>query len=112
MIRRIVEACGPKVNLRWIDREASLELRDELRILGAMRVPVVLFLTEDWFEVGRFGDRMLVIYQRKLAKDQGTDWKPPPEGETATEQAEWVDIFERMLLMTRLAPFYRRKYGD
>ena len=58
MVKMIAEAVGPGAKMRLIDRDESEELKDELRILGAMRVPVVVFLTEDFHEIGRVGDRM------------------------------------------------------
>jgi thiol-disulfide isomerase/thioredoxin len=117
MISRIAEAVGEEARLRVIDRDANPELRDEVRILGAMRVPVVVFLSEDFFEVGRFGDRMLAKYRAKAAAEVGpacpVPYATPQEGELlAAEQAEWVDIFERMLLMLRLAPPLRERHRD
>ncbi len=116
MLRRIAEACGPEVELRFIDRDALPELRDELRILGAMRVPVAVFLSEDFFEIGRFGDRMLTVYRAKALREVGPACNAgilaPPADELAAEMGEWVDIFERMLLMLRLSPMLRARYGD
>ena len=116
MLQRIAEACGPDVELRLIDRDASAELTDELRILGAMRVPMAVFLSEDWFEVGRFGDRLLTIYRAKAARELGpacdSGIAAPPADQLAAEQEEWVGIFERMLLMLRLSPMLRERYGD
>jgi hypothetical protein len=116
MLQRIAEACGPEVELRLIDRNASAELTDELRILGAMRVPMVVFLSEDWFEVGRFGDRLLTAYRAKAAREFGpacdSGIVAPPADQLAAEQEEWVGIFERMLLMLRLSPMLRERYGD
>lgn len=116
MIRQIVRACDEGVRLRVIDRDQNPELRDEVRILGAARVPVVVFLSEDFHEVGRFGDRMLSTYRRKAETEIGAACavptaKLPPE-ELAAERDEWVDIFERMLLMVRLAPPLRERHGD
>jgi hypothetical protein len=115
IVKQIVDACGDKVQMRVMDRDANLELRDELRILGALRVPVVLFLTEDFFEVGRFGDRTLSTY-RKMAASVRPPNNPPvqpaPKDEWATEISEWLDVFERMLLMTRLSPLLRDRHGD
>jgi len=48
MLRDIADACGGDVTLRLIDREASPELKAELRIVGATRVPMLIFLSEDW----------------------------------------------------------------
>ena len=116
MLHMIASACGENIHLRVIDRDASQELKDELRILGAMRVPVIVFLTEDFFEVGRFGDRLLATYRAKAQKELGatceTGLVPPPPDQLAAELAEWVDIVERMLLMARLSPPLRQRHGD
>lgn len=116
MLERIVSACGPQVELRLIERDADPELRDEMRILGAARVPAAVFLSEDYFEIGRFGDRLLTVYRKKVAREIGpacaTGIVAPPSEELAAELAEWVDIFERMLLMLRLAPMLRERHGD
>jgi hypothetical protein len=116
MIRRIVEACNGNATLRLIDRDVSEALSDELRILGALRVPAVVFLTEDFFEVGRFGDRLLTVYRVKAERELGaacdTGLVAPPAEQLAAEQTEWLDIFERMLLMARLSPPLRERYGD
>jgi hypothetical protein len=74
-----------------------------------MRVPVVVFLTEDFFEVGRFGDQMLSTYRQMAAKALGRDVL---QDDATSEFSEWLDIFERMLIMTRLSPFLRRRHGD
>ncbi len=114
MLKTIADAAG--ATLKGIDRDANIDLRDEVRVLGAMRVPVVVFLTEDFHEVGRFGDRLLTVYRRKMENEIGAACAVPyantPEDQLAAEQGEWVDIFERMLIMTRLCPPLRQKYGD
>jgi hypothetical protein len=114
MFRQIVEACGDKVNLRFIDREASDELKEELRIVGATRVPILVFLSEDFWEVGRFGERMLTVYRAKAAREIGRDYRGGILSPRSLfdEQNEWVDIFERMLIMLRLSPPLRRRHGD
>ena len=114
MLKKIVDAAGPEVNLRLIDREASKELQEELRILGALRVPIIVFLTEDYWEVGRFGDRLLTVYRAMAAREVG---RGNPQGVLSpkaleAEVAEWADIFERVLTMVRLSPPLRERYGD
>ncbi|MBD3205007.1 hypothetical protein GF319_01535 [Candidatus Bathyarchaeota archaeon] len=114
MLKKIKDAIGLDANLRVIDRESSEELQDELRILGALRVPVVVFLSEDFWEVGRFGDRMLTVYRAKAARQLGREFDAgilTPRALT-NEMAEWVYIVERMLIMLRLSPPLRRKYND
>ena len=99
-----------------IDREASKALQDELRICGGARVPVVVFLTEDFFEVGRFGDRLLAAYRAKAAREASgacaTGLVAPPAEELAAELGDWIDVFERMLLMVRLSAHLRARHGD
>jgi len=116
MVQRIARACGDQVQVRFIDREESPPLQEELRMLGALRVPVVVFLSEDFFEIGRFGDRMLSVYRAKARREVGpacaTGVVAPPADELAVEIGEWIDIFERMLLMLRLSPMLRERYGD
>ena len=114
MLKKLADAAGEKVHLRVIDREASEELQDELRILGALRVPMVVFLTEDFWEVGRFGDRLLTVYRAKASKEIS---RGQPQGVLSpraleAEMAEWVDVLERMLSMVRLSPPLRKRHGD
>ena len=104
------------VDLRFAERIDDSELADELRILGALRVPVTVCLTEDFFEVGRTGDRMLVTYRRKAQRELGAACDvglvPPPEAEVATEVEQWLDHLERMQWMLRLSPMLRARHGD
>ena len=115
IVARLAETAGPSVDLRFVDRDAIPELRDELRVLGAMRVPVVVFLTEDFHEIGRFGDRPLTVYREKAATELGAACPLPGSadgGVLAAETDEWLDVFERMILMARLAPPLRARHGD
>lgn len=113
IIAQLAEAAGPEVALRVIDRDLDPAVRDEVRILGAMRVPVAVFLTSHFLEVGRFGDRMLSTYRRKAATELGAVCPLPsaatPADQLVVERGEWLDIFERMLLMVRLSPITRER---
>ena len=115
IVARVAGAAGASVDLRFVDRDAIPELRDELRVLGAMRVPMVVFLTEDFHEIGRHGDRPLTVYREKAATELGAACPLPGSadgGLLAAETAEWLDVFERMILMARLAPPLRARHGD
>ena len=114
MLKKIADACGDKVSVRFIERDASEELQDELRILGALRVPVAVFLSEDFWEVGRFGERTLSVYRSKAAREigRGADAGILAPNARERELADWVDIFERALIMLRLSPPLRRRHGD
>lgn len=104
------------VDLRFAERVDASELADELRILGALRVPVTVCLSEDFFEVGRTGDRMLVTYRRKAQRELGAACDvglvPPPAAEVAAEVEQWLDHLERMQWMLRLSPPLRARHGD
>lgn len=115
IVARLAEVAGPSVDLRLVDRDAIPELRDELRVLGAMRVPMVIFLTEDFHEIGRYGDRPLTVYRDKAVTELGAACPLPGSadgGALAAETDEWLDVFERMILMARLAPPLRARHGD
>ena len=115
ILRRIAQA-NPKIDLRFAERIDDSRLADELRMNGALKVPVVVFLSEDFYEVARFGDRTLSAYRRIARATVGpacdTGLKAPSDTDLATEIQEWVDIFERAHLMLRLAPQLRERYGD
>jgi len=115
MLAAIERAC-PLIAMRYLDSRSHPELHDMLRINGARKVPVVVVLSEDFFELARFGDRHLSVYRRKAATECGpacdTGLIPPPEDALAAELAEWCDFFERLQLMLRLAPMLRQRYGD
>lgn len=116
MLKHIADAAGGDIDLRIIDRDELPDLREELRIVGAERVPMVVFLSEDFWELARVGDRSLTAYRTKAEKEVGAACAlgivAPPPDQLAAEQAEWVDHFERALLMVRLSPPLRQRHGD
>jgi thiol-disulfide isomerase/thioredoxin len=114
LLKKIVEIIGEKAQLRVIERDKSKEMQDELRILGALRVPIIIFLTEDFWEVQRFGERTLSIYHSKLAREvgRGEDSGILTPKARFQELNEWIDIFERVLIMLRLSPPLRKRYND
>ena len=116
VIQQVVEQCDDEVRLRVIDRDLNEDLRDEVRILGALRVPVLVALTEDYFEVGRFGDRTLSTYRQKAIDEVGASC-PLPTGnadrrELREIQSQWLDVIERWILMARLSPQLRGRHED
>jgi len=105
-----------QIDLRFLDRDALPALRDLLAINGGQRIPVVVFLSEDWFEVARYGERTVSIYRRIAADQLGpacpTGLVPPSEAAIATITAEWLAEFERAQLILRLSPRLRLLHGD
>jgi thiol-disulfide isomerase/thioredoxin len=113
-LKGIVEVIGEKAELRIIDRDASNELRDELKIMGAPRIPRVVILSEDWFEVDRLGDRSLSVYRSRMAREigRGKDHGVLSPAARQTELVEWVDAVERTLIILRTTPSLRKRYND
>ncbi len=113
ILRRIEEA-APALRLRILDRDAHPELRDQLRLCGAAKVPVAVYLTEDFFELSRYGDRSLATY-RAMARTQlgpACPIAPASGDELRSGIADWVDEFERVQLMMRLSPYLRERHDD
>jgi hypothetical protein len=107
---------SPRLDVRFMDRDARLELRELLAINGGYRVPVVVFLSEDWYEVSRYGERTLSIYRRLVAEQVGpacpTGVGPPEQESVAKITTEWLAEFERAQLILRLSPRLRSKHDD
>ena len=102
--------------VRYLDRDALPEVRDALAMNGGHRVPMVVFLSEDFQEVARYGDRTLSTY-RRLARDQlgsacPTGLVPPEDHALDTVVLEWLDQFERAELVLRLSPRLRSLHND
>ena len=106
----------PMINLRFLDRDAIPELRDNLIINNGNRVPVVLFLAEDFALCGWYGDRSLTRYralaQRQLGPACSTGLFVPDDDELKQTLQDWLDEVERIQLMLRLSTRLRQKYGD
>jgi len=107
---------SPRVDLRFLERDLNPAIRDELAINGGHRLPVVVFLSEDWYEVARRGDRTLSIYRRMAADELGsacpTGFVPPEDQVIRTITQEWIDEFERVQLLLRLSTRLRQRHAD
>lgn len=104
------------IDLRFFDRDARDDVRSELGINGGHRVPVVVWLSEDFQEVSRFGDRTLSRYRELGAQAIGpscpTGIVPPAQEPLAAVVQEWLDLFERVHWILRLSPRLRTKHSD
>jgi thiol-disulfide isomerase/thioredoxin len=109
-------ASNGAIDVRFLERDARPEVRDALAINGGQRVPVVVFLSEDFLEVARYGERTLATYRRKAAEQLGpscpTGLVPPDDELMAAVAQEWLDEFERVQLLLRLSARLRQKHGD
>ena len=104
------------IRIRYFDRDDHSDLASALSICGGSRVPSVLFLSEDGYLCGRYGDRTLAKY-RRIAGDQlgaacPTGLVPPERTLLQSVVQEWLDEFERIQLMLRTSSRIRQLHGD
>ncbi len=110
-------AAAPVIEMRYFDRDDHADVQKELQINGGNRVPVVVFFSEDGFEVARFGERTLSKYRQLMAQFGGAAC---PTGILTTAETglmgqvtqDWLDEFERVQWLLRLSPRLRQKHGD
>ena len=106
----------PLIKLRFIDRDANDELKNELQICGAPRVPQVVFLSEDDQQLGRYGDRTVSYYRDLGEKVSGAVCSTGVVGDHdplfEAVVADWLAEVERAHLILRTSPRLREKHGD
>jgi hypothetical protein len=116
LVQRAAEANAARIDLRLLDRDQHRDLTEQVRLNGGDRVPVVLFLAEDYELCGVYGDRTLHRYRALGAQQLGpscpTGLTPPPTDELAATLQDWIDEIERIQLMLRLSARLRQKYND
>jgi thiol-disulfide isomerase/thioredoxin len=111
-----------KIDLRFVDRDdCPPELRDSLKVCGGNRVPVALFLSEEYQPTGMYGDRTLSKYRamaQSLTGDACSTGLTMPAAPGTMDQlttavlAEWLAEFERNQLILRTSPRLRQKHAD
>ena len=116
MLDHIARANPDHIELRIVDRDEHAELARRVMLAGGLRVPVVLFLNEDFDLVSLFGDRTLSRYRalaaRQLRASCPLPGAPVPPDEVAATLQDWVNEFERVALMLRLSTKLRQRHGD
>ncbi len=115
LLERIANA-NECIDLRWIDRDTDPEFTQHFMINAGNRVPVVLFMAEDFEPVSVMGDRTLSRY-RAMAQRYGVAVCPLPSHQLPTDEShetlqEWLNEFERVHLLLRLSGRLRSKHGD
>ncbi len=114
IFQRFSEATDCKIDLRFIDRDAHPNVAEELGICAGKRVPILVFLTEDYHECARYGDRTLSRYRQMAAELGGAACSTgiTTAGQLATVTQEWLDEFERVQHMLRTSARLRQMHGD
>jgi len=115
ILQRFAEAT-PRIQLRFLDREEHPDLRELLAFNRGYRIPVVVFLSEDFAEVARYGERTLSLYRQMAAEGLGpacpVGVQPPGEDLLHRVTEEWLCEVERVQLLLRLSPRLRQLHGD
>jgi len=104
------------LQVRYLDRDDHADLQKELQINGGNRVPVVVFFSEDGFEVSRYGERTLSKYRQLMRDHVGpscpTGIALPGDPLLVQVTADWLNEFERVQWLLRLSPRLRQVHGD
>jgi thiol-disulfide isomerase/thioredoxin len=104
------------IETRYIDRDDHPDVQKVLRINGGDRVPVVVFFSEDGYEVARYGERTLSQYRHLAEFTHGaacpTGLNPSADPVPARIVQDWLDEFERVQLILRLSPRLRQIHDD
>lgn len=124
MLARIAEAApadardpaSKGIMLRFLNRDAHMDLADQIRICGGNRVPSAIFFSEDFEFVSLLGDKTLTRLRSKAAKALGASCPLPgadlPQDELARTLQEWLDEHERVHLTLRLSTRLRTLHDD
>jgi hypothetical protein len=79
-------------------------------------VPVVLFVSEDNFQVGMYGDRTLAKYRQLVADVTGaacpTGLVLPGQSQIEAVVQDWLDEFERVQWILRTSARLRKLHND
>lgn len=109
-------AATPKLQIRYVDRDADPAISSALMTCGGTRVPAVVFMSEDGQFCGRYGDKTLSRYRHSVSKLVGESCSTGlPQGEEALNSAvlqDWLDEFERIQWMLRTSSRLRQLHGD
>ena len=116
LLQRIAGANPERIHLRFLDRDDHPDLANQLKICAGLRVPVAIFMAEDFEPVSIYGDRTLTRYRAIAARQLGASCPVPgapiDDDELAATLQDWLDEFERVHLLLRLSTRLRQRHGD
>lgn len=116
MLVKIAQANPRCIDLKFVDRDEHIDLSEQVKINTGLRVPVVIFMAEDYEPVSVFGDRTLTRYRALAAKQLGAacplPGAPIPQDELNATLQDWLNEFERVHLLLRLSGRLREMHGD
>lgn len=101
---------APVLQVRYLDRDDHADVQQILQINGGNRVPVLVFFSEDGFEVARYGERTFSKYRRMMCDLNGM--VAPEQNLLAQVTQDWLNEFERVHWILRLSARLRKMHGD
>lgn len=116
MLDHIAKAAPDTIDLRFLERDLHAPFVEHFKICSGARVPVMIFLNEDFEFCAIAGDRTLSRYRSLAARQLGgacpLPGAPVASDEIAATLQDWVSEFERVQLMLRLSGKLRQRHGD
>ncbi len=107
---------APGIDLRFIDRDEFAAFAVPFKVCGGQRVPVAIFLNEDFEFVALAGDKTLSRFRAIAARSLGANCPlpgaPVPADEIAATTQDWLNEVERVALLLRLSGRLRQKHED
>ena len=107
---------APVLKVRYLDRDEHADVQAALQVNGGNRVPVVVFFSEDGYEVARYGERTLARYRAMVEQLTGescaTGLVKSSDPVQMQVVQDWLEEFERVQWILRLSPRLRRLHGD
>jgi thiol-disulfide isomerase/thioredoxin len=107
---------APDMPLRFLDRDEHADVQEDLRICGGKRVPVLVFFSEDGFEIARYGERTLSKYRQLMQEQTGpacpTGIHVGKDPMLVQVTQDWLNELERVQWILRLSPRLRQLYND
>ena len=106
---------SPQLEIRFFDRDANPDLAQAMAICGAARVPSIVFLSEDGYVCGRYGDRTLSKYRAMVGSQVGNACSTGialGDDLTLSVMQDWLNEFERIQWMLRTSGRLRSLHGD
>lgn len=98
--------------------DADRQFAQEVSVCGALRVPMLVFLSEDGFECARFGERPISTYRQKArlqlsaAAGPSCSTGPVRSDLLSAPTAEWLEQFERVQWMLLTSPRLMKLHGE
>lgn len=116
LLAMIAERAEGLIDLRFVDRDVHAALAEKVKICGGLRVPTVIFMSEDFEFMALAGDKSLsrlrAMAHRNLGAVCPLPGAPVPSDEIAATLVDWLNEFERVHLLLRLSPKMRQRHGD